>query len=59
MSGVRFSFVNGDIRLQLYELTTFVSSGIPFDTEIGVGKVIRGWDEGAFTLNVVLEARFR
>jgi FK506-binding protein 1 len=27
------------------------SSGIPFETEIGVGKVIKGWDEGE--LNVI------
>ncbi|TEB29340.1 peptidyl-prolyl cis-trans isomerase [Coprinellus micaceus] len=26
--------------------------GVPFDTEIGVGKVIRGWDEGVLQLTL-------
>lgn len=26
--------------------------GVPFDTEIGVGKVIKGWDEGVLQLSL-------
>lgn len=29
---------------------SFSSRGSPFQTEIGVGKVIRGWDEGAWRI---------
>ena len=30
------------------------SSGDPFETEIGTGKVIKGWDEGELRLNAIL-----
>ncbi|KAG6817294.1 hypothetical protein H0H87_010636 [Tephrocybe sp. NHM501043] len=29
-----------------------IHSGAPFETEIGVGKVIKGWDEGVPQLSV-------
>lgn len=31
--------------------------GIPFETEIGVGKVIKGWDEGVKKLSVGEKAK--
>ena len=34
------------------------SSGFPFETEIGVGKVIKGWDEGELRLNAILFLMF-
>ncbi|EKM51851.1 uncharacterized protein PHACADRAFT_262230 [Phanerochaete carnosa HHB-10118-sp] len=43
----------------LLDGTKFDSSrdrGSPFQTEIGVGKVIRGWDEGVLKLSVGTKA---
>jgi len=40
---------------KLLDGSTFDSSrdrGMPFETEIGVGKVIKGWDEGVPQLSV-------
>ncbi|KAJ3330850.1 hypothetical protein HDU76_004696 [Blyttiomyces sp. JEL0837] len=33
-------------------------SGKPFDTEIGVGKVIRGWDEGVVSMSLGEKSKF-
>lgn len=35
------------------------SSGEPFETEIGTGKVIKGWDEGELRLSAILRVLYR
>jgi hypothetical protein len=41
------------------QLVDCVSSGTPFVTEIGIGKVIKGWDEGELRLNAILRVLYR
>jgi len=36
--------------LLIYVLDVVNASNDPFVTQIGVGKVIRGWDEGVFVI---------
>ena len=31
-----------------------LASGSPFETKIGVGKVIKGWDEGVYRLSAII-----
>ncbi|TFK52458.1 peptidyl-prolyl cis-trans isomerase [Heliocybe sulcata] len=57
--GVRFPKPGDRVKIHyvgtLLDGTTFDSSrdrGSPFQTQIGVGKVIRGWDEGVPQLSV-------
>jgi FKBP-type peptidyl-prolyl cis-trans isomerase len=39
------------------ETMTKITVGKPFDTKIGVGRVIRGWDEGVPQLSLGEKAR--